>query len=255
MASQCAGRRDHRRRKTPYQQVPSFDRQPGTFSVSDLFRASDQLGLSPDHRRHPHLRDHYLVEGAVRNYPNEDPGEPAIWWTAISSELTNTAPVLESTTTITLTQPVDPAQVVAGTENLPIEPTTTDNQTWTWKATDLRDGDDLTVRLQFPPLVNVATPSWQARMTSSAPRPQANDDRNAIYNLAFLALGGLAALSAHVALWTCTPRAAIRKPVRSLRSFRPRRETCRRARSAYCWMKPLTNVMWLRRWSIWAIGA
>ncbi len=188
--------------QTPYQQVSSFDRQPGTFSVTQT--SSELLinwGFTPTTDATRTFELSYLVEGAVRNYPDEDPANQQIWWTAVSSELTNTAPVLESTTTITLTQAVDPSQVVAGTENLPIEPTTTDNKTWTWKATDLRDGDDLTVRLQFPPLVNVATPSWQARDDEQRAQQQANDDRNAVYNLAFLALGGLGAIAGAMGLY------------------------------------------------------
>jgi hypothetical protein len=188
--------------KLPYKEVSSFDRTPGTYAVTQT--SSELLinwGFSPTTDASRTFELTYLVEGAVRNYPNEDPANQQIWWTAISSELTNTAPVLESTTTITLTQPVDPADVVAGTENLPIEPTTTDNQTWTWHATDLTDGDDLTVRLQFPPLVNVATPSWQARDDEQRAQQEVNDDRNAIYNLAFLALGGLGAIVGGISLY------------------------------------------------------
>ncbi len=152
------------RQKLPYQEVSSFDRTAGTFAVTQT--ASELLinwGFTPTTNASRTFEITYLVEGAVRNYPNEDPANQQIWWTAVSSGLTETAPVLSSTTTITLTQAVDPSQVVAGTENLPIQPTTTDNKTWTWVATDLTNGEDLTVRLQFPPLVNVATPSWQAR--------------------------------------------------------------------------------------------
>lgn len=188
--------------KTPYSQVSSFDRKPGTFTATQT--SSELLinwGFTPATDTTRTFEISYLVEGAVRNYPNEDPANQQIWWTAVSSELTNTAPVLESTTTITLTQPVDPSQVIAGTENLPIEPTTTDDQTWTWKATDLRNGDDLTVRLQFPPLVNVATPSWQARDDEQRAQAEENDQRSAVYNLGFLALGGLGALIGAMGLY------------------------------------------------------
>ena len=188
--------------KLPYLQVNTFDREPGTFTAIET--SSELLinwGFSPTTDASRSFEITYLVEGAVRNYPTEDPPNQQIWWTAISSELTRTAPVLESTTTITLPQAVDPAEVVVGTENLPIEPTTTDNTTWTWHATDLRDGDDLTVRLQFPPLVNVATPSWQSRDDEQRAQDEANDERNALYNLGFLALGGLGAIVGGISLY------------------------------------------------------
>ena len=188
--------------KLPYLEVDSFDREPGTYSVATT--SSEMLinwGFSPTTDASRTFEITYLVEGAVRNYPNEDPPNQQIWWTAISSELTETAPVLESTTSITLTQPVDPAQVVVGTENLNIEPTTTDNQTWTWYATDLENGDDLTVRIQFPPLVNVATPSWQARDDEQRAQDEQNEQRSAVYNLAFLALGVLGAIVGGTALY------------------------------------------------------
>lgn len=188
--------------KIPYTQVSTFTREPGTFTVN---QSSSELlinwGFTPTTDQTRTFEITYLVEGAVRNYPDETPPNQQIWWTAVSSELTNTAPVLESTTTITLTQPVDPADVVAGTESLPIEPTTTDNQTWTWYATDLTDGDDLTVRLQFPPLVNVATPSWQARDDEQRAQAEANQQRSDLYNLGFLALGGLGALVGAMGLY------------------------------------------------------
>ena len=188
--------------KLPYQEVSSFSRQPGTFTATQT--SSELLinwGFNPTTDATRTFEITYLVEGAVRNYPNEDPANQQIWWTAISSELTETAPVLESTTTITLLQAVDPAQVVAGTENLPIEPTTTDDTTWTWHATDLTNGEDLTVRIQFPPLVNVATPSWQARDDEQRVQDEENDQRSAVYNLGFLALGGLGAIVGGIALY------------------------------------------------------
>lgn len=188
--------------KVPYTQVSTFEREPGTFTVVET--SSELLinwGFSPTTNASRTFEITYLVTGAVRNYPNEDPPNQQIWWTAISSQLTNTAPVLESTTSITLTQPVDPAEVVVGTENLPIEPTTSDNQTWTWYATDLTDGDDLTVRIQFPPLVNVATPTWQARDDEQRAQDEVNEQRNAVYNLGFLALGGLGAIVGGISLY------------------------------------------------------
>lgn len=186
----------------PYTQVSTFDRTPGTFTANQT--SSELLinwGFTPTTDQIRTFELSYLVEGAVRNYPDETPPNQQIWWTAVSSELTNTAPVLESTTTISLTQPVDPKQVIAGTENLNIEPTTTDNQTWTWYATDLRNGDDLTVRIQFPPLVNAATPTWQTRDDQQRAQQAANDQRTAVYNLGFLALGGLGALLGAMGLY------------------------------------------------------
>ncbi|MCC6674012.1 MAG: DUF2207 domain-containing protein, partial [Thermomicrobiales bacterium] len=188
--------------KVPYEQVDSFDRTPGTYTVTQT--SSELLinwGFAPTTDASRTFELSYLVEGVVRNYPDEDPPNQQIWWTAVSSELTRTAPVRESTTTVTLTQAVDPAQVVVGTENLPIEPTTTDNKTWTWVAKDLRSGDDLTVRIQFPPLVDVATPSWQTRDDEQRAQAQENEQQSALFNLGFLALGGLGAIVGGIVLY------------------------------------------------------
>ncbi len=90
--------------KLPYTQVSSFNREPATYTVTQT--SSELLinwGFSPTTNASRTFEITYVVEGAVRNYPSEDPPNQQIWWTAISSELTETAPVLESTTTITLT--------------------------------------------------------------------------------------------------------------------------------------------------------
>ncbi len=82
--------------KLPYKEVSSFDREPGTYKVTET--SSELLinwGFNPTTDASRTFEITYLVEGAVRNYPNEDPANQQIWWTAISSELTNTAPVLE----------------------------------------------------------------------------------------------------------------------------------------------------------------
>jgi uncharacterized membrane protein len=143
----------------------------------------------------------YHVDGAVRNYPEETPPNQQIWWVAVSDEITETAPVRSSTTSIHLPTVVDPNDVIAGTENLPIEPVQSDPQTWVWHASDLKSGDDLTVRLQFPSLVDISTPSWQERDDQQREDKADTEERNQLWNLAFLTMGGLGALAGGIALY------------------------------------------------------
>src|SRR5690606_29237389 len=68
--------------KVPYTQVSTFEREPGTFTVVET--SSELLinwGFSPTTNASRTFEITYLVTGAVRNYPNEDPPNQQIWWT------------------------------------------------------------------------------------------------------------------------------------------------------------------------------
>jgi hypothetical protein len=161
--------------QTSYQEVPSdFTGDAGTYHVVEsATELQIEWGFEPTTDRSRTFVIDYLVLGGVRNYPDETPPYQQIWWAAIPEEITRAAPVRDASATIRLPVEFEPAQVVAGTENLPIEPIQLDARTWQWVAGALRAGDDLTVLLQFPPIAGVSTPSWQAeadlaRATESA---------------------------------------------------------------------------------------
>jgi uncharacterized protein (TIGR04222 family) len=178
----------------PYQRVAtsSFDRTPETFMVSST--ASSLLvewGFSPTSNAQRTFILSYVAEGALRVYPNEDPPNQQIWWTAIGSEVTDTAPVREASATITLPQPVDPADVIPGTEGLNVEPVNVDVQTWRWEVENLDAGEELIVRLQFPMIADAAVPAWQERDDQQRAQAADREERSQFLNVIFLAIGVL----------------------------------------------------------------
>jgi uncharacterized membrane protein len=106
----------------------------------------------------------YDVHDALRVYRDETPPNQQIWWTAVGSELTEETSVDSSLVMITLPEAVQIGDVVTSKNDKPHEPSshTKDGQVFSWSQSSFRPGDDLTVRLQFPVIVEVAGPSWQA---------------------------------------------------------------------------------------------
>lgn len=144
----------------------------------------------------------FLVEydavGALRVYGEDASGEPPnqqLWWTAIPREATEVAPVQAATVTVRLPAAVDPAAVVVGQGEavVPAAEHTADGRTWTWQATGLGAGDELIVRLQFPPLVAAAPPAWQRADDDRRQRAEEAVARRAQVNALFLG-GGLLTL-------------------------------------------------------------
>lgn len=133
----------------------------------------------------------YDVLGALRYYPNEDPANQQIWWTAIGKDLTKETPVRASTVTITLPDQVPLDAVVLG-ENGTDKPAdhTTDGRTFSWMRDDIGRGDDFTVRLQIPPIVHgLSVPSWQSADDAQRAKDAAVASRQAVVHLFLLGLG------------------------------------------------------------------
>lgn len=99
----------------------------------------------------------YDVIGALRVYTNLDPPNQQLWWTAISSDVTDIAPIQASTVTVKLPKSVGETYVAspAGLQ--------TNGQTFTWNKTNLTQGDDFGIRLQFPPVTTATAQPWQGR--------------------------------------------------------------------------------------------
>lgn len=118
----------------------------------------------------------YIVSGAIRSYPDNVPANQVLWWNAIPSGVSEAAPVENATATIILPEAVPLDQTLVdqysdGT-NVPANfgqdqdvannnRYSTDGQTWTFRASDLEDGEGVFVRLQFPPILDSPIPSWQ----------------------------------------------------------------------------------------------
>jgi uncharacterized protein (TIGR04222 family) len=176
----------------------TWDERPGTFSVAS---SSAQLLIewafptTTDATRTFSLS--YDVIGALRVYEYDDPAQSnqQIWWTAISREVTDIAPVRQATAMIILPQPVplDAPQLRVGESgDEPPQDHTSDGQTWRWERSNLGPGDEFTVRLQVPPVANAQPPSWQQRDDEERRRAQEAADRQSLLNAIFLGIGLLA---------------------------------------------------------------
>jgi hypothetical protein len=195
-----------------YSLVPwdDYEEDPGTYSWTITnSQFSIRYGFTPTTDQKRTFIIEYLVTGAMRVYASPEPPTPPnqqVWWTAISSDVTEVAPVRAATVTINLPSSVgdltNEAIMVSGPGGTEPADHTTDGQTWTWQATNLEDGDDLEVRLQFPPIVaDAAPPSWQQRDDEQRREDEKNDERSALYNTIFLGIGLLTVVGGGAGLY------------------------------------------------------
>jgi len=140
-----------------------FSRQPGTYTVSnDAEMVSVEYGFEPATNEHRAFSLIYRAHGALRVYGKGSERTEQVWWNAISTEVTDLAPVLRASVTISLPAAVPLDQVVLGEDTLgPAETRTQDGKTWHWEALALSEGDDFVARMQFPAVTSAAAPSWQ----------------------------------------------------------------------------------------------
>lgn len=135
----------------------------------------------------------YNVLGGLRVYLDEATPNQQVWRTMVGSELTEETPVKASRMTVTLPTAVDPREVVLESDgndpNIP-EQHTTDGRVFTWEKQGFKSGEDFTVRLQFPPIVEgVSAPSWQEEDDAQRAREEASASRDAVIHLMMLAAG------------------------------------------------------------------
>jgi hypothetical protein len=133
----------------------------------------------------------YDVRGALRYYPNQNPANQQIWWTAIGKGLTSETPVRASTVTITLPSQVPLNAVVLG-ENGTDKPEehTSDGRVFTWTGNDIGRGGAFIVRLQFPPIIQgMSVPDWQTADDATRANDSAVASRQAVVHLFMLGLG------------------------------------------------------------------
>jgi len=148
----------------------------------------------------------YDVIGALRVYLENVPPNQQIWWTAIGKEATDVAPVRAASMTIRLPEEVNPANVVMSVDDVKVDPTqvgnyTTDGQTWSWSKSDLREGDEFLVRLQFPPIVQATPPKWQQADDERRRKAEQAEERQAVLNSMFLGAGLLGLVGGGLAIY------------------------------------------------------
>jgi hypothetical protein len=181
-----------------------FDDDPGTYSYD---RSSSQVELTWGFPSTRNASRTFLIEydliGAIR--VSEDENGAAynqIWMTAIAGDVTEIGDVLDSTVTIRLPRAVDPARALLGedAEERP-EEHTADGQTWVWTRENLETGDEFVVRLEVPAVVSAGAPGWQSEDDEQRLAKEQQEDRRALYNVVFLAIGLLSAVVAGAGLY------------------------------------------------------
>lgn len=185
-------------RSQPYEQIrwSSSDGPPGTF-MTQLNSSDIELVWFFDETFNETKAFvlEYDVIGALRVYGDGLDRTQQIWWTAISQDVTDVAPVESSTVVINLTEPVDLGSSMLGEDGDQVASEhTNDGRTWRWDATDLGEGDEFTVRLEFPAIVDADAPAWQAIDDQSRKQDELREERQALYGSIFLAIGFLFAV-------------------------------------------------------------
>ncbi|MGH2535059.1 MAG: DUF2207 family protein [Thermomicrobiales bacterium] len=167
-----------------------FERAPGTYTAT-LTNTEIRIewGFASTTNEQRIFLLSYDVYGALRVYLDNDPPNQQIWWTAIGRDVTEIAPVRQSTVTVTLPLPVplDQVQIGEAGEEDPAD-YTDDGQVFTWQRTSLGAGDSFEVRVQFPLIINAAAPSWQQEDDERRRQDEEDEERGAILNLMFLGI-------------------------------------------------------------------
>lgn len=175
----------------PAEETRSFREEPGTYTVTTTrgrveidyaFEPTSAVASAEDNTRVIILE--YDVAGAIRVYEDLEPANQQVRWIAISSEVTDVAPIRSSTVTITLPEPVDPAQTVAAPEGVE-----TDGQVFTWTRQNMDQGDRFEVNLQFPPITSATVPAWQERFDELREEQALARERSDVAGTLFLGAG------------------------------------------------------------------
>ncbi len=138
----------------------------------------------------------YDVIGGLRVYEDLDPANQQVWWYAISRDVTDVAPVRESTVTINLSEDVPADQLVAFPENPDVS-----GNTISWQRSDLEEGDEFEVSLQFPPITSAQEPAWQDRDDQIRQEREEAEERSAWAGVLLLIAGLLTAVGGGVVLY------------------------------------------------------
>lgn len=193
-------------RVVPFRKVSSSNRlAENTFSTSDngSMISIDYRFSRANYEARTFLLE-YDVLGGIRVYRDLDPPNQQIWWTAITGETTEAAPVRDATMTINLPEavPLDQVQVLDTKGNV-VDPKeyTSDGQTFTWRDSGLTNGDSFDVRLQFPPIIDVEAPQWQLTDDQEREAEQRRDDRQSFFNLIFIGIAGFGLVAGAVLLY------------------------------------------------------
>lgn len=187
----------------PAEYVPraQYDNDPGTYTYTQTAQT-----LELDYAFPPTSRTggensrviilQYDVAGAIRVYEDLEPANQQLRWVAISSEVTDVAPIRNATASIILPEQVDPEQTVSRPDGVE-----TDGRTFTWTRQDLGPGDELEVNLQFPPITDAQVPAWQERSDQIREQQLRAEEQSAVAGTVFLGAGLLLLVGGLVLLY------------------------------------------------------
>jgi hypothetical protein len=99
----------------------------------------------------------YTVHGAIRDYPDAEPAEQQVRWTAIGSDTTETGEVESASATV-----VFPENIPEDRLAIDPNPTAVEVDRVVWEREGLNSGDALQVAVAFPPVTAATAPAWQA---------------------------------------------------------------------------------------------
>lgn len=166
-----------------------YSEQPGTFTTN-----TTASGLSVDYAfpmtsfgDERQIQLEYDMFGALRVYEDLEPANQQLWWVAISDEVTDIAPIEESTVSVTLPEQVSEEQIVAAPDSPEVS-----GSTYTWTRSNLGEGDSFEVRLQFPPITAASVPAWQTLDDQRREEAEAADERSAVAGVILAGVGLLA---------------------------------------------------------------
>jgi hypothetical protein len=163
--------------------------QPGTFAASSFGGEVEILWwFTPATNESRHFTISYEVAGNLRVYGDRE----QIWWRAIDTDFV--ADIETATVTINLPEPVaidDVTLAYYRAADKEVEYEVVSPTAYVFRASDLRQGDALEARLEFPRMTTAAVPGWQA--TDDARRER--EERLAPYQaLANVLMGGVGML-------------------------------------------------------------
>jgi len=138
----------------------------------------------------------YDVYGGLRVYDDLDPANQQVWWFPITSEVTEIAPVRASTVKINLPEQVPVDQTVAFPDN-----PTTDGQSFSWEKSNLGEGDEFEVSLQFPPITSATEPEWQEQDDALRQSREEEQERRDWAGVLLLVAGLLTTFAGGIALY------------------------------------------------------
>ena len=183
-----------------YKRSSRYDSDPGTYTYNETGSSLEiDYAFTPTSYSGSEERlivVSYDVIGALRVY--DDVAEPnqQLWWMAISSDVTDIAPVDAATVSVTLPQEVSSDQIQAE----PADPSV-DGATYTWTQRDLGEGDQFEIGLYFPIITSATAQDWQIRDDQIQAEREKADERSAVAGVFLFAAGALLSIGGGIALF------------------------------------------------------